>query len=225
MSVTLGLLNNALRIYGGEVAIAAFGVIFRIFAFIFMPLFGLTIGLQPIVGFNYGAGQYQRVKHCIWLATVVSTAFATTGFLVIMLFPGFVIKLFTSDPELIEMGRKALRLSVSTIPLVGVQVIGSSIFQALGKSVHALLLTLSRQVLVLIPLVLIMPKLFGLNGVWLSFPAADTISFSITLAFVLTAVKKMSTEGRSQAAPFKESHRDPMGSNRKTDFEEPLNHD
>lgn len=195
MSVTLGLLNNALRIYGGEVAIAAFGVIFRVFAFIFMPLFGLTIGLQPIVGYNYGAGQYKRVKRSIWLASVVSTAATTSGFLVMMLFPGFIIKLFTSDPELIELGRKALRLMVLTIPLVGIQVIGSGIFQALGKSVQALLLTLSRQVLVLIPLVLIMPRLFGLTGVWLSFPVADIISFLITLAFLLTAVKKMPEEG------------------------------
>jgi len=195
MSVTLGLLNNALRIYGGEVAIAAFGVIFRVFAFIFMPLFGLTIGLQPIVGFNYGAGRYQRVKRSIWLGCVVSTIATTTGFLVIMIFPGFVIKLFTSDPELIELGRKALRLMIVTIPLAGVQVIGSGIFQALGKSVQALLLTLSRQVLVLIPLVLIMPQLFGLNGVWLSFPAADIISFSITLAFLITTVRKLPEEG------------------------------
>lgn len=196
MSVTLGLVNNALRIYGGEVAIAAFGVIFRVFAFIFMPLFGLTIGLQPIVGFNYGAGRYQRVKRSIWLGCVVSTIAATAGFLVIMIFPGFVIKLFTSDPDLIELGRKALRLMIVTIPLTGVQIIGSGIFQALGKSVHALLLTLSRQVLVLIPLVLIMPRIFGLNGVWLSFPAADIISFLITLAFLVTAVRKFPEEER-----------------------------
>ena len=194
MSVTIGLLNNALRIYGGDVAIATFGVIFRVFAFIFMPLMGLTIGLQPIVGFNYGARQFRRVKQSIQLASAVSTAASTFGFLILVLFPELIMRIFSNDPELIALGRNALRFTAIAVPLTGVQVIGGGVFQALGKPVQALLLSLSRQVLVLIPLVLIMPRLFGLNGVWLSFPVADTLSFLITLAFLITAVKHLPRE-------------------------------
>lgn len=194
MSVTIALLNNALRIYGGEVAIATFGVIFRVFSFVFMPLMGVAAGMQPIVGFNYGAGRFDRVKECIKLAGAFSTVVATIGFLILLLFPDLVMKIFSGDPELIEQGRNAMRFCVIAIPLTGVQVIGGGVFQALGKPVQALLLSLSRQVLVLIPLVLVMPRFFGLNGVWLSFPVSDTLSFFITLAFLVTAVRHLPGE-------------------------------
>ena len=199
MSISIGLLNNALRIYGGEVAIATFGVIFRVFSFIFMPLMGLTAGLQPIVGFNYGAGRYERVRRGIMLAAMASTAAASFGFLVLLLLPDLIMRIFSNDQELILLGRNALRFTVLAVPLTGIQVIGGGVFQALGKSVQALLLSLSRQVLVLIPLILIMPRLFGLNGVWLSFPVADTLSFLITLAFLVTAVRNLPKETGSSS--------------------------
>jgi Na+-driven multidrug efflux pump len=109
------------------------------------------------------------------------------------------MRIFSNDAALIALGRGALRYCAMAVPLTGIQIIGGGVFQALGKPVQALLLSLSRQVLVLIPLVLIMPRLFGLNGVWLSFPMADIVSFLITLIFLITAVRNLPHEARSNA--------------------------
>jgi putative MATE family efflux protein len=184
MSLTITLLNHVLRLYGGAVAIATFGVIFRMLTLIFMPMTGLTQGLQPIVGFNYGAGEFRRVKRAIKLAMVAAFALATAGFAVVMLFPDAIMKIFSEDPALVESGRNALRYTVLCLPLAGIQVVGAGLFMALGKSVQALALTLSRQVLVLIPLVLILPRFYGVNGVWLAFPISDATTFIVTTLFV-----------------------------------------
>lgn len=194
MSLTITLLNHILRLYGGAVAIATFGVMFRMLTFIFMPMVGLTQGLQPIVGFNYGAGQFRRVKRGIKLAAAAALAISTSGFVVIMLFPDLIMQIFSNDPALVASGRNALRYSVLCLPLAGIQVVGAGLFQALGKSLQALLLTLSRQVLVLIPLVVLMPRFFGLNGVWLAFPIADAITFIITSIFVSVLLKSIPDE-------------------------------
>jgi Na+-driven multidrug efflux pump len=191
MSFTVTLLNHTLSRYGGEVGIATFGVIFRMLSFIFMPVMGLTMGLQPIIGFNYGARQFDRVRQCLKLSMVASTTFATTCFLAVLFFPEAIMRIFSNDPALVASGSNALRLCVYGLPLAGMQIVGSAFFQALGKAVPALLLTLSRQVLVLLPLIVILPRIYGINGVWLSFPAADAISFLVTMLFILTALKAL----------------------------------
>ena len=150
---------------------------------------GLTQGLQPIVGFNFGAQRYDRVRAGIKLAAIASVSISTIGFLFVLLFPDLIVKLFSDDAQLLASGRNALRFAVAALPLAGFQIIGSGIFQSLGKALQALLLTLSRQVLVLIPLVLIMPRIFGLNGVWIAFPVSDFITFTITLLFVYRVMK------------------------------------
>jgi Na+-driven multidrug efflux pump len=156
-----------------------------------MPIMGLTQGMQPIVGFNYGARRFGRVRLGVRLASVFSVLVTTTGLLVLMLFPETIMRIFSDDPALVEAGRNALRYCVLCLPLAGYQIIGGGLFQALGKSVPALLLTLSRQVLILIPLIAIMPHFFGINGVWFSFPASDAISFTLTFAMVFWTMKKL----------------------------------
>lgn len=191
MSLMVAILNHTLSYYGGETGIATFGVIFRLLSFIFMPITGLTMGLQPAVGFNYGARQFHRVRQSIILSIIASTLIATTGFCIVFSFPETIMKIFSKDPNLIAAGKNALRLCMIFLPLAGSQSVGAAFFQSLGKAIPALLLSLSRQVLVLIPLILILPHFLGLNGIWLSMPAADLVTFIITMSFVLDELKKI----------------------------------
>jgi len=180
MSATSAIFNNILKDLGGEVPIAVFGIIFRIISFVFMPMIGIAQGAQPILGFNYGARQFQRVKECLSLANKSATALACFGFVIFMAFPEPILRVFSSDEELIAMGTTATRYMILAFPLIGYQNIGASLFQALGKAKPAIFLAFSRQVLFLIPMVIILSKLFGLTGVWVSFPATDLTAFVVT---------------------------------------------
>ena len=180
MSATSAIFNNILEGLGGALPIAVFGIIFRIISFVFMPMIGIAQGAQPILGFNFGARQFHRVKECLSLANKSATVLACVGFVVFMAFPGQILKVFSSDEELIVMGTTATRLLVLAFPLLGYQNIGTSLFQALGKAKPAIFLAFSRQVLFLIPMVIILSKMFGLTGVWMSFPATDVTAFIVT---------------------------------------------
>jgi putative MATE family efflux protein len=203
MSLTTGLFNNILKNFGGEVPIAAFGLIFRILSFVFMPLVGIAQGAQPIIGFNYGAKQFERVKKGLRLANLSATAVTVGGFLVFILFPRPIYQVFSSDPELIDAAVSATRLLIIGFPLVGYQAIGGSLFQALGKARPALFLSLLRQVLVLIPIVLILQRFLGLTGVWLSFPLSDAVSFIVTLIMVTYTMRRLRPPEASPAFPLK----------------------
>jgi putative MATE family efflux protein len=196
MSATSAVFNNILGRLGGELPIAVFGIIFRVMSFAFMPMIGIAQGAQPIIGFNYGARQFRRVKDCLKLANKSATVIACIGFAIFMIFPGQILKIFNSDEKFIEMGTSATRWLVLMFPLIGYQNIGSSLFQAIGKARQAIFLAFSRQVLFLIPLVLIMSRLFGLTGVWLSFPASDVTAFIVTL-FMVTRERRILTRMES----------------------------
>jgi len=191
MSLTSALFNNILRNLGGELPIATFGVLFRVISFVFMPMIGIAMGAQPILGFNFGAKQFLRVKKSFRLANWSATAISIVGFLVFFTFPAQILRVFSSDPELIKMGTGAMRMLVIGLPLVGYQNIGTSLFQAIGKAKPAVFLALSRQVLFLIPLVVILSRIYGLDGVWFSFPAADFIAYLITLVMVHLEMRRL----------------------------------
>lgn len=168
------ILNNQLRIHGGDLAISAMGIIYAIVMFIAMPVFGINQGAQPIIGYNYGARKYDRVKKTLQTAILAATAITTAGFLVGMIFPSEVVWLFNREDEaLIRLGTRAMRLCLMMLPIVGFQIVSASYFLAVGKPRQAMLLSLSRQVLLLIPAVLILPYFFGLDGVWVAIPTAD----------------------------------------------------
>ncbi|HHT50204.1 MAG TPA: MATE family efflux transporter [Eubacteriaceae bacterium] len=179
------VINNSLAIYGGSLSMAVYGVLHKLIMFTLMPMMGIVQGLQPIIGFNFGAGKLERVKEALKVGIKIATVFSTTGFLILMFFTNTMISIFNSDPELIQMGSHALRVVVLILPLVGFQVVGSGYFQAVGKATPALFLSMSRQLLLLIPLILILPKFFGLEGIWAAYPLADFLSVVITF-FVLT---------------------------------------
>ena len=180
-SVMNAILNNQLRIYGGDLAISVIGIIHAVALFIAMPIFGINQGAQPIIGYNYGAKKFDRVKKTLQTAILFATAICVAGFVVVMLFPSQVIWLFNREDEsLMLLGTHATRICLVMFPIIGFQIVGASYFQAVGKPKQALLLGLSRQVLLLIPAILLLPRFFGLDGVWAAIPAADLCSSLLT---------------------------------------------
>ena len=170
------VLNNTLGNYGGETAVAMFGIINRVGMFANFPVLGVTQGFLPIAGFNYGAKKYERVKDTISLGIKVGSIIAVGMFALIMIFREPIIGIFTTDVELLAKTPAAYLIVFLGLPTIQVQLISSAYFQAIGKALPALLLTLTKQGFFLIPLILILPLYFGLNGVWMSFPIADTAS-------------------------------------------------
>jgi putative MATE family efflux protein len=189
-SVVAGLLNFTLQIYGGQLAIAAMGVINRVATLILMPLFGISQGVQPIIGYNYGAKNLDRVKAAVKQGTMAATLISVTGFIIIELFAVSIIRLFTDEAELVALGAAGLRVFMAMLPIIGFQIIGSAFFQAIGKPTRSLLLSMSRQLLILIPMVLILPRVLGLSGVWLAGPLSDFGSTILTAVLVLAEFRR-----------------------------------
>ena len=190
-SISIILINSTLVRLGGNTSVAVYGVINRSMSVFFMPLMGIAQGFQPILGYNYGAGNMKRVRQVIRLAITTATIFAVFAFIVTKIFPEAIFGLFSKDENLITEGSKAMRLITLAYFLVGFQIIGSAMFQALGKAHAAFILSLSRQVLLLLPLVLLLPRYFGISGVWMAFPAADGLSFFLTLYLFLREIWRL----------------------------------
>ncbi len=175
------ILNQQLYVYGGDRAIAMMGILYALFMLIGMPIFGINQGAQPIIGYNYGALRFDRVKKTLETAVLAASTLTVLGFSVMMLFPAQVVRIFDPrDTALIAMGTHTIRIAVAMLPLVGFQMVSASYFQAVGKPKEALLLLLSRQLLILIPAVLLLPLWFGLDGVWAALPTADLLSSALT---------------------------------------------
>ena len=183
-SLMIIILNNLLAFYGGDIAIAVFGIANRLQTFILMPMFGIVQGLQPIVGFNYGARNFGRVRESTKLAILINTSLAVAGFLIIYLFPEQLFGIFSTDAQLIAEGKTAIRIMMLTTPVVGFQIVGGAFYQAIGKAKPSFFLSMCRQILFLIPLVLILPRYLNLFGVWAAFPIADILAVSITLTMI-----------------------------------------
>ncbi len=183
-SVMMIFVNNALGTYGGDVSIAAFGIIHRLIMLIFLPMLGISFGLQPIIGYNYGAKQFSRVVESVKVALKLSTLLSLAGFLVLFLFPEQILSIFSPDTELAAVGTNAMRIVVLVLPFISFQVIGTTVFQALGMPKPAFILSLARQLLFLLPLVLVLPKFYGLDGVWASFPISDFMAFGLAVGLL-----------------------------------------
>ena len=202
-SVMNVLLNRQLERYGGDLAISVMGIIYTVALMICMPVFGLNQGAQPIIGYNYGARQFDRVKLALQTVILAASAVTALGFLLAMLFPSQLIRMFDPrDAALLALGGHAIRISMAMLPIVGFQIVAAGYFQAVGKPKHAMLLMLSRQVLILIPAVTLLPRLFGLDGVWIAMPTADLLSSLLTagwLAFELRHLDRRHAETRQPA--------------------------
>jgi putative MATE family efflux protein len=175
-SVVAALVNHLLAKYGGDMAIAAYGLILRVMMFAFMPMFGVVQGVQPIIGYNYGARNFKRVRDSVKLAMKVTTVIAFSAFIIFMFFAEWIYMLFTTNDELISIGNAATRFVMIALPLVGVQMIMGAFFQSLGKAAASLIITTSRQVLYVIPFLILLSSYLGVDGIWLTFPVADILS-------------------------------------------------
>lgn len=185
------IVNRTLVAYGGDLAVAAYGMVHRVMMFAFMPIMSVGQGLQPILGFSYGAKRPDRALKVIKLSAIVATIFSIISFLFIFFFHAPIMRVFTNDASLVSAGSHAARLIFLAAYLIGFQMVGSVVFQALGKAVPTFVTATSRQILFLLPLVFILPKFLQLDGIWLSFPIADALSFILTLAFFIPQIREL----------------------------------
>ncbi len=190
-SVMILVLNKKLAIYGGDLAISVFTIFMRTSHLIFMPVFGIAQGMQPIAGYNYGAKNYNNTKKVIFLAIRYGTYISIFGFILLFFFPKFIVTMFTNDPTIVPIGIQGLKTMSIAMPFIATQMVGSVTFQALGKPIPALLLSILRQVLILIPLLLVFSSYLGLFGIWISFPLSDIFSFTITLFLLRNQILKL----------------------------------
>lgn len=191
ISVLAIILHNSLFSYGGEEAIAIYGISSRFMMFALFPVLGITQGFLPVAGYNYGAKLWHRVHESIHLSIKYATWIAGIIFLIIMIFTHQVISIFTTDTEIILKTVPAMRWIFLATPLIAINLIGSGYFQAIGRAFPALMLTLSKQGFFLIPLIILMPMLFGLNGIWYSFPLADVGAAILTYWYLKKEESKM----------------------------------
>lgn len=177
------LLNTSLMKYGGDLAIGAFGILNSMLMLIVMLVVGLNQGIQPIIGYNYGAKKHGRVRETFYYSIRVATIITSVGFVIGVFFPRLFANAFTTDSVLLDIAENGIRIATVSLPLVGFQIVASGFFQSIGRAKESIIQSLSRQLLFLAPLLLIIPRIFGLNGVWLSMPVSDF--FAAMLSFYL----------------------------------------
>lgn len=191
------VLNNSLYKYGGESSIAVYGIINRMMMVVNIPALGITQGSMPIIGYNYGAKAWKRVKLAMKNSMLSGTIISSCIFALIMLFTSQIIRIFSSDAQLIKETVPALRITFLATPLIALQLISSAYYQAIGKSIPALILTLTKQGFFLIPLLLILPGFLGLNGLWIAFPIADVSATIVCMAYLFFDNKRVLIKGKS----------------------------
>jgi putative MATE family efflux protein len=185
------ILNNRLGYYGGDVAIGGMGAINSLQTLLVLPTIGISHGAQPIIGYNRGAGNYHRIRETLGKAILTASVVAVIGFAATRIFPGALIGAFGKEEAFREFGTYAIQIVMMMLPVLGVQIIGSLYFQAVGRPKISLLLTLSRQILLLIPAILILSKLFGLQGILMAVPISDFLAFAITGGFLLIELRRL----------------------------------
>ncbi|WP_300813550.1 MATE family efflux transporter [uncultured Bacteroides sp.] len=194
------LINQGLKKYGGDLAIGAYGIVNRLVFIVVMIVMGLNQGMQPIAGYNFGARLYGRVTKVLKLTICYATVVTTFGFLVGMLVPRLVVSIFTSDEELINLSAQGLRIVVLFFPIIGFQMVTSNFFQSIGMAGKAIFLSLTRQVLILLPCLLILPHFWGAAGVWYSMPVSDLLASLIALFMLLGQFRQFKAASRSASA-------------------------
>jgi putative MATE family efflux protein len=187
------LINRGLKTYGGDMTIGAYGIINRIIFLFAMIIMGLNQGMQPIAGYNFGARNFHRVTKVTKLTVYWAVGIATFGFLVCHLFPSHIIRLFTSDAELIQTAVYGLHVVFAVFPVVGFQMVATNFFVSIGMSGKAIFLSLTRQALFMIPCLIVLPRFFGVLGVWVSLPTADFTAAALTAIMLFNQLKKFRT--------------------------------
>lgn len=188
------LMNTSLIRHGGDLAVGAYGIINTVLMLFLMVIMGLNQGTQPIIGYNYGAGNISRVRETLKYSLKVATFITVTGSLIAIFFPGVFAAAFTSDAELLAITERGIRIAASAMPLVGFQIVSSSFFQSIGFAVKSLIQSLSRQLIFLVPGIILLPRFFGLDGLWIAMPVSDILAFTLSfilLSYQLRQLKRM----------------------------------
>lgn len=194
------IVNNSLLKYGGDNAIAAVVVFNRFVTIFVMIVIGVCQGMQPILGYNYGSGRYNRLFKTLRMAAVTGVIVTTTGSAIGILFPKFIAGMFMQDQEQINCAVECLRITTLGFWMVGFQIVGTNFFQALGMAGKAIFLSLTRQIIFMIPMLLILPPILGLDGVWTCYPICDVVATLVTTGMLILQVKKIRANTPTQPA-------------------------
>jgi Na+-driven multidrug efflux pump len=186
--------------YGGDLALSSFGIIQRILYFAMMPGMVIGQGMQPVLGFNYGARRYNLALRAITLAAIAATSISILAFLVVYFFPEPLVKVFTSDKVLIQECTYVTRRVFLAMPLIGFYSIGSQVFPSIGRAVESFIIAITRPAVFLLPLALILPRFLALDGVWLSFPGSDALTFLLVAALLIPLLKHFKKAAATAAA-------------------------
>ncbi len=184
-------MNNQFVRYGGDMAVGAYSIANSVVMMFFMFVMGMNQGMQPIVGYNYGAEKYDRMFRCLWLTIAVATAILLAGWALSMLFPQQIARIFTTDATLIELSARGIRIAMLVFFVVGSQAVITNFFQCIGKVKVSIFLSLSRQLFILLPMAYVLPLFWQLDGVWFSMPASDFASFAMTIPMLWWYMKRL----------------------------------
>lgn len=193
------IINRSLYQYGGDIAVGAVGIFNTYTSLLCMIVVGISMGIQPILGYNYGAGNIARVKKTFWTAAVAGTVFTSAGAFLSVFFPELIAQAFTVDAELIAATANGLHISTMIFWFVGFQIVSTALFQSIGMAGKSIFLSLIRQVIFLIPLLLLLPRVFGLDGVWASFPTSDLAATIVTLLMVWYQLRRLDRSDKTHA--------------------------
>lgn len=188
------LFNRTFNIYTGAIGIGVFSTINSLIMLFLMPVIGINQGAQPLIGYFYGSKNFDRLKETYIKAVLAASVFTTLGFMTFQFAPEFMLGIFNKNPEFLSLGIPGMRIITAMLPILSFQIISSNFFQAIGEGAIAMFLSIARQVIVLVPLVYIMPRLFGVTGVWLAQPISDLISTLITTFFIDRMFKKINAD-------------------------------
>ena len=189
-------MNNQFVRYGGDMAVGAYSIANSVVMMFFMFVMGMNQGMQPIVGYNYGAERYDRMFRCLWLTIAAATVILLVGWTLSMLFPQQIARIFTTDATLIALAARGIKLDMLVFFVVGSQAVITNFFQCIGKVKISIFLSLSRQLTLLLPMAYIFPLLWDLDGVWYSMPASDFGSFAMTIPMLVWYMKKLKAHGK-----------------------------
>jgi putative MATE family efflux protein len=189
-------MNNQFVRYGGDMAVGAYSIANSMVMVFFMFVMGVTQGMQPIVGYNYGAKKYDRMLRCVWISIAVATSILLFGWSLSMLFPHQMARIFTTDPTLLDMAAHGIVLDMLVFFVVGSQAVITNFFQCIGKVKISIFLSLSRQLIFLLPMAFVFPYFWGLDGVWYAMPASDFVAFVITIPILIWHIRKFRVNGK-----------------------------
>ncbi len=197
-SLVIIIINTTLLKYGGDLAVGAYGILNSLLILVLMLIIGLNQGTQPIVGYNFGAKLYSRMFATLKQSAIIATIITVSGFLIFMLFPHAVVSVFSTDVQLQNIAANGLRITVLMFPVVGFQIVVANFFQSIGKAKIAIFLSLTRQFIFMIPCLLILPGIFGLNGAWASLSTSDGLSTIVSLLTITIFIKKFHKENEGR---------------------------